>query len=452
MLFGMIAMLSLGAANGHEDAVLEWNRIAFDALLDQPPPLQMRFGAIVQLAVFEGVNAITGEYDSTLTTLNAPRDASAPAAAVSAAHHVLSSYLPERAAEFAAARERSLARIPDGPARQAGIAAGKAAAIAVMAARENDGSDSPASYLPGSAAPGEWQPTRSCPPTGGVFLHWSKVKPFVIRSAEQFRSPPPPELTSASYARAYNEVLVTGARDSSRRPPDRTQVAQFYATFGDAGLWNPVARQLAQARGQTLAQNARTFALLNLALHDLTVTLVETKYHYHFWRPETAIPAGGTDGNDRTETNASYVPLIATPCHPSYPSGHAATSGAARAVLEQSFGLRGHKIVVTNPAMPGVVLRYSALDEITADIDDARVFGGIHFRFDQAAGAEQGRRVGNYVWHHAFKHARQRDAKRPDPRPASLQRVEAEPAASSLFAIARNTSVVMNRPAPVRHR
>ncbi len=411
MLFGMIALLSLGAVNAHEDAVLEWNRIAFDALLDQPPPMQMRFGAIVQLAVFEGVNAISGEYESTLATLNAPRDASAPAAAMSAAHHVLKAYLPERAAEFDAALERSLARIPEGPARQSGIDAGKAAAIAVMAARENDGSETPESYLPKSTEPGEWQPTRGCPPTGGVFLHWSKVKPFVIRRAEQFRSPPPPALNSARYARAYHEVMVNGARDSTQRPPDRTLVAQVYAVFGDAGLWNPVARQLAQARRQTLTQNARTFALMNLALHDLTVTLVDTKYHYHFWRPETAIPAGGADGNERTEADASYVPLIETPCHPSYGSGHAATSGAARAVLEHAFGLRGHKIVVTNPAMPDAVLRYSALDQITADIDDARVFGGIHFRFDQAAGAEQGRRVGNHVWRHALKPVRECDGK-----------------------------------------
>jgi hypothetical protein len=412
IIFGILAVLPLRAENAHEDAVLEWNRIAFDALLDQPPPLQMRFGAIVQLAVFEGVNAVTGEYESTLDTLNASRSASAPAAAVSAAHRVLKTYLPERAAEFDAARDRSLARIPAGPARESGVAAGEAAAIAVMAARENDGSESPESYLPDSTEPGQWQPTRACPPTGGVFLHWSKVKPFVIRRAEQFRSPPPPALTSARYARAYNEVMMNGARDSTQRPPDRTTVAQFYATYGDAGFWNPVARQLAQARRQTLAQNARTFALMNLALHDLTVTLVESKYHYHFWRPETAIPAGGTDGNERTEADASYVPLIETPCHPSYSSGHAATSGAAREVLERTFGLAGHRIVVANPAMPGVVLRYSALDQITDDIDDARVFGGIHFRFDQAAGAEQGRRVGNYVWRHALKPARECGGKR----------------------------------------
>jgi hypothetical protein len=173
-----------------------------------------------------------------------------------------------------------------------------------------------------------------------------------------------------------------------------------------------VARQLARASRQTLLENARTFALMNLALHDLTVALVETKYHYHSWRPETAIIGGATDGNDRTHPDASYVPLVPAPCHPSYPSGHAATSGAAREVLERIFGARGHRIVVTQPAMPGVELEYSSLEEITDDIDDARVYGGIHFRFDQKGGAEQGRNVGAHVWRHAFERADRCEARR----------------------------------------
>jgi hypothetical protein len=404
----LLAAFSLNMANAHDDAVLEWNRITFDLLLEAPPPIQMRFGAIVQLAVFEGVNSVSGEYRSTVGIPRSSPGASAPAAAVSAAHRVLRSYFPERTTELDAARETSLARIPPGPARDAGMAAGEAAANAVMASRENDGSETNESYLPGSTDAGQWQLTAACPPTGGVFLHWREVKPFVIRSAAQYRLPPPPALGSARYARAYAEVMEKGARDSARRPPDRTRVAEFYQTFGDAGLWNPVARQLARASRQTLAENARTFALMNLALHDLTVTLVETKYHYHFWRPETAIVGAGTDGNDRTQPDASYAPLVPAPCHPSYPSGHAATSGAAREVLERTFGARGHRIVVTQPAMPGIKLEYSTLEEITDDIDDARIYGGIHFRFDQNGGAEQGRNVGAHVWRHALERADER--------------------------------------------
>jgi hypothetical protein len=406
-LLGVVAALMLNAVvqaagRPREDAVLEWNEVAMEILNEQPPPEQMRFAAIVQLAVFEGVNAVTGDYDSTLNTLNAPRRASAEAAAVGAAHKVMRTYFPDQAAKFDAARERSLARIPDGPARHAGLDAGEAAAVAVMTAHENDGSDMPEFHIPGSANPGEWQPSADCPPNGGPYLHWSKVKTFVIRSPQEFRSAPPPALNSDRYSRAFVEVMENGARDSKSRPDDRTTVAQFYAEFGDAALWNPIARQLAIAHRQTLAENARVFALLNMALHDLAVALVETKYHYHFWRPETAIRGAGADGNDKTTPDASYMPLITTPCHPSYGSGHAATGGAAREVLARTFGERGHEMVVTHPKFPGVVLRYSTLEQVTRDIDDARVFGGIHFRFDQEAGADQGHHVGAYVWKHAL--------------------------------------------------
>lgn len=407
MLVGSLLMLGAAQARGDHgrvDAVLEWNRIAFEEVLNQqPPPEQVRFAAIMHLAVFEGVNAVTQDYESTLEALNAQRGASPSAAAIGAAHRVLRTYFPDHAATFDAARERSLRRIPKGPERRAGLEAGEAAADAVMASRENDGSDMPEFYVPASTSPGEWQPTPSCPPEGGPYVHWAKVKTFVIRNGEQFRLPPPPALNSEQYTRAYREVKENGARDSTSRPPDRTQVAQFYETLGDAALWNPIARQLAKADRRTLAENARLFALLNMGLHDLVVALVETKYHYHFWRPETAIRAAGADGNPRTEPDLSFVPLVTTPCHPSYASGHAATTAVPREILERTFGGSGHKIVVVNPAMPGVVLKYKTLEQIADDIDDARVFGGIHFRFDQQGGRKQGREVAEYVLLHALK-------------------------------------------------
>jgi hypothetical protein len=408
VLAGAAATLVLGCATAHErgryDPVLEWNRITFEhALNEQPPPEQIRFAAILHLAVFEGVNAVTRDYESTLGTINAPDGASASAAAVGAAHKVLTTYFPDKAAVFDAEREKSLRRISHKRGRRAGLEVGEAAATAVMASRQNDGSELSEFYIPQSNAPGEWQLTAGCPPNGGVYLHWSKVKTFIIPDPKQFRSAPPPRLNSAEYARAFNEVSVMGARDSTQRPADRTMVARFYNTYGDAALWNPIARQLARANRQTLSENARLFALINMGMHDLAVALVETKYHHHFWRPETAIPAAGSDGNDATVPNASYQPLVETPCHPSYGSGHAATSGEPREILRRAFGEGDHHIVVSNPQFPGVVYRYAELGQITRDIDDARVFGGIHYRFDQAAGAEQGRRVGEYVWRHGLK-------------------------------------------------
>jgi hypothetical protein len=389
------------------DAVLEWNEIMVELVQDQPPPNQNRFAAIAQLAVFEAVNAVAGDHRSHLGTVNAVRGASAEAAAVSAAYRVLRSYFPDSAQFLDGRRTLSLARIPDGPAKDGGIALGEAAAKAMIAARANDGSEPPEFYLPGSRDPGEWQLTPDCPPMGGFFLHWRNVTPFVLRRGDQFRSEPPPALTSGRYTWSYNEVKAVGARDGAERPPDRTNVVHVYAAVSDAVLWNPIARQLAAASRSPLADNARTLALLNMALSDGGVAVMDTKYHYDFWRPETSIVAGAEDGNDRTEADASFVPLIAAPCFPSYPSGHATTSYAAREVLERTFGRQAeHRIVVATPAVPGVVLRYRKLAEITDDIDDARVYGGIHFRFDQQQGAEQGRFVGAYVFRHALRPVR----------------------------------------------
>ncbi|MGH8654592.1 MAG: vanadium-dependent haloperoxidase [Gammaproteobacteria bacterium] len=279
----------------------------------------------------------------------------------------------------------------------------------MIAARANDGSGASECYQPPSSKPGEWQLTPDCPATGGVFLQWRKVTPFAIRSAEQFRSDPPPALSSDRYTRDYREVKQVGALNSTERPKDRADVARFYAAVGESDTWNPVARQVAAAQGTSLSENARAFALLNMAMSDAGVALIETKYHYHFWRPETAIRAGHADDNPRTAPDPSFLPFVITPCHPSYPSGHASASYPAREVLERIFGGRNHSIPLSSPTVPGVTLKYTRLKEITEDIDDARVYGGIHFRFDQEAGAEQGRRLGAYVYKHNLGRAQSGD-------------------------------------------
>jgi hypothetical protein len=152
------------------------------------------------------------------------------------------------------------------------------------------------------------------------------------------------------------------------------------------------------AAGDSLSENARAFALLNMALSDAAVATFDTKYKYTGWRPETAILMGQTDGNDATDADALFTPLIVAPCFPGYPSAHATLSNAAREVLERLYSARRRSLILSNPAVPGITLRYSKLKEITEDIDDARVYGGIHFRFEQEAGADLGRRVGEYLY------------------------------------------------------
>ncbi|MGH8531225.1 MAG: vanadium-dependent haloperoxidase [Gammaproteobacteria bacterium] len=386
--------------------LFDWNTIMTTTVNGQPPPVQNRFAAITQLAVFEAVNAVTGDYKPYLTTIKATPDASAEAAVVAAAHAVLTNYFPDNAASLDAARARSLAAISEGPSKSAGIAVGEAAAAAIIAARANDGSEMPEFHLPSSSRPGEWQLTPGCPPEGGIFVHFRNVTPFGIRSADQFRSDPPPALTSRRYTRDYKEVKAVGALDSTARPQERADVAQFYAVFSDAPLWNTIARQVAAARGKSLSQNARAFALLNMALSDGGVAVLETKYYYNFWRPETAIRDGDRDRNPATDSDISFAPFIVAPCFPSYPSGHATTSYAAREIVERVYGRGPHSITLLVPDVPGVTLKYTRLKDITDDIDDARVYGGIHFRFDQDEAAEQGRRLGAYVYEHNLRRAR----------------------------------------------
>jgi hypothetical protein len=399
---GLCVFLMFSPTIVRADVVLDWNEILVAVVADQPPTNMNRVAAITHLAVFEAVNAVTGDYRPYLDTATPSPGVSADAAAIAAAHGVLRHYLPDRAEFLDAERTRSLAKIPDGPVKAGGMTIGETAAARMIAARENDGSEPPEFHLPSSSNPGEWQLTADCPPAGGVFLQWRNVKPFVLRRADQFRSDPPPALTSARYTRDYQEVKEVGNRDSTERPQDRADVVRMYAAVGDAILWNPIARQLAAARHASLSQNARTLALLNMALSDAAVAVLETKYHYNFWRPETAIPAAGSDGNEKTDADSSFVPFISAPCFPSYPSGHATTSYAARQVLERLFGRRGHSITVSTPAVPDVILKYTSLRDVTSDIDDARVYGGIHFRFDQEGGAEQGRQVGAYVYRHSL--------------------------------------------------
>lgn len=403
---GLCAAVVFSPAIANGDVVLEWNAIMVAVVAEQPPPNMNRYAAIAQLAVFEAVNAVTGAYKPHLGTIRPMPGVSADAAAITAAHGVLRHYFPERAAFLDAERVRSLGKVPDGPAKAGGITIGEAAAAQAIAARENDGSEPPEFHLPSSSTPGEWQLTPDCPPAGGFFLHWRNVTPFALRRADQFRSDPPPALTGNRYARDYKEVNDVGGRDSTERPQNRANVVRLYAALSDAVLWNPIASQLAVAHRRSLAENARMLALLNMALSDAGVAVMDTKYHYNIWRPETAIVGGATDGNDRTDPDASFVPFIPAPCFPSYPSGHASTSYAAREVLERIFGRRGHAISVSTSAVPEVVLKYARLKDITLDIDDARVYGGIHFRFDQEDGAEQGRQVGAYVYRHSLRPAR----------------------------------------------
>ncbi|HEV2271520.1 MAG TPA: vanadium-dependent haloperoxidase [Steroidobacteraceae bacterium] len=377
------------------DPVLEWNAIMLNTVASTNPFFQARFAAITQLAVFESVNAIDKDYEPYLGTIKPPPGASAEAAAVAAAHKVLENYFPADSNALDNAFNASLDGIAD-RGKQDGIAFGEQVAQTIIDLRADDGSAPPQSYEPTSSAAGEWQPTPSCPPTGGILLQWGNLRPFAIKSTDEFRSEPPPALTSERYQRSYDEVMRVGSIDSAFRPQDRADVARFYAAVTPVEAWNSAAAQVAVEQGRSMSENARAFALMNMAIADASASVFETKYFYHRWRPETAIHAAG---------DVAWMPYIVAPCFPSYSAAHGSLSGAARTVLERLYGPRHHLIVLSNPLVPGVVLQYSTFEEITHDISDARVYGGIHFRYDMEEGARQGRRVGKYVYRHKLRPA-----------------------------------------------
>ena len=400
----VVVTLAAGTARARADVITDWNAIMVTTVSGQNPFAQARLAAIMHLAVFEGVNAITGDHRSFLQTpLVVPLPASAEAAAVAAAHRVLLSYFPASSSVLDAARAASLAAIADGQAEANGVAVGEAAAAALIALRSSDGSVPPAFHLPSNADPGEWQLTPSCPPAGGVLAHWQNVTPFGITSAEKFRSAPPPPLGSRRYTRDFNEVKSVGAANSALRPPHLADAARFYAVVLAVATWNPAAAQVSIAQANGLSFNARMFALLNMAMSDALVSVMETKYAYDFWRPETAIRDAHLDNNSRTDPDPEWQPFIVAPCFPSYGSAHAAASYAARLVAVALLGDDAISVTLSNAAAPGLVMEYTAFEEITEDIDDARVYGGIHFRFDQRAGRVQGRRIGTWVIQHNLR-------------------------------------------------
>ena len=408
--------------------VPHWNDIAVRTITTQNPALnpfaQARVAAIVQLAVFEAVNSITGDYQGYLgsppaptgVSISAAAGSSPDAAAIAAAYRVLFTFFGANAATAASLNAdlaASLALIPDGAPKTGGIAAGEAAAAAVMALRVGDGSSPLTNYLPAPALAGDWELTPGCPttpgglPVGGILFNWGDMKPFGIALPaaghwyEPFRPAPPPSLTSNEYAKDFAEVKSVGSASATaqERSAERATVARFYNAVSPTQLFHSIARQLSAARDDSPSELARSLALISIATNDALIASFKTKYHYNFWRPYTAIRNAANDGNNKTTADTGWTTFVPTPCFPSYPSNHASGSNAAMETLRRLYGPAGHAITLsfTIPVIGQTTLMYARLQDISDDIDDARVYGGIHFRFDQVAGVRLGREVAAYV-------------------------------------------------------
>ncbi len=385
------------------DVVTDWNEIANSSLAAAAVrfPPQTRALAIMHAAIFDSVNAINRQYTPYAFDLCAP-GASPQAAAAAAAHMVMITLVPSDQTNLNAAYAASLAQIPDGPAKSDGIALGENVALALLGQRSTDDLTFIAPYTPGSG-PGFWQPTA--PAFGpAVWVLWGKLRPFTLRSGAQFRAEGPPALSSAEYADDYNEVKNLGAVNSALRTAEQTQIAYFWLENSNY-TWNRIARLAAVAHNNTLTENARLFALLNMACADSLIAGFDTKYTYNFWRPITAIRAGDTDGNNDTVGDPNWTPLaplpaFATPPHPDYISNHSVYSAAAAQVLDSFFGNDFGYSVTTSTAINGAPRSFNGFQQAADECGRSRIYVGYHFATAVRHGLNMGRQVGNFAVHH----------------------------------------------------
>jgi hypothetical protein len=344
------------------------------------------------------VNAVQGRYALYETALPRAPGASAEAAAASAARNMLLRLYPSQKARIEEAYAASLKSVAEGAAKNDGIALGERAAALVFAERAGDATDAPDTYRP-ITTPGVWIPTT--PPS---FAEYGQAKPWVMKRADQFRPGPPPALSSATYARDYNETKSLGAAKSTTRTADQTEAVRFWNPSSIPG-WNEATRQLSAARGLGLAETARVFALLNMGIANTFIADWDAKFHYNFWRPITAIRNGDVDGNDATERDPGWTPLITTPMHPEYPSQAAIMTGVAAAILHSVFGTGAVSLTLTHPENR-LQRRFTSIAQMADEIRLGRIWAGVHFRNSLEVSEEMGKKIAAYLIDNALQPAR----------------------------------------------
>ena len=414
------------------DAVIQWNSVFLNAVqttgkngdIGTSPPLQTRDLAIMNTAIYDAVNAIDRTHKPYLVndiSASEGAGASKEAAAVQAAHDTLVAvftdprYSPPDPqgkrltqdtintlkATFDEQRQRSLAAIPDGAAEEKGIAIGQKVAQEILANRLNDGAaTAQGAYTPGKGF-GDWQPT---PPDfkPALLPQWGNVTPFALSSGNQFRPDTIPEYASPRYAREFNEVKSLGEDNSTVRNADQTEIAQFWAydradTFRPPGQLLEAVEEIALARGNTLEQNARLFALHSIAQADAGIAAWDAKYTYEELRPITAIQNADKDNNPDTIADPNWNPLLTTPNFPDYISGHSVFAGATAAVLRSFYGTDNISFDIPSQELPGVARSYGSFTQFAQEDALSRIYGGIHIDTAAVDGVQVGTNVGNFV-------------------------------------------------------
>jgi len=379
------------------NVVTEWNTVALGVTTATQPQGTNRAMAITHAAMFDALNAVARSYTPYLVQPSAPEGASADAAAATAAHDVLLWLYPAQKAAIDAALQTSLARIPAGQSRQDGVQLGRTVAARYVAVRSKDGADRKPE-MPAGTERGAWRPT---PPAMEPFasIVWAEVRPFILTSPTEVTPPGPPSLDSPEYARDLEEVRRLGGRDSKERTADQTSAAIFSLMKG-AELWNAAAQAAVDANGTSSLASGRIFALLNMSMVDATIAGWAVKKKYLRWRPITAIRTGGA------KPDAAWEPLLVTPAHPDYVSGHCITAGAAARTLSLLFGNDGVPFSATFGGNLGLTRSYPGFSAAEHELENARIWAGIHTRSADEHGTQMGRRIGELAVERLMRPAR----------------------------------------------
>ena len=382
--------------------VIEWNRI-LQATIPSTAGLQSpRYFSMLHVAMFDAINSIERGYTPYYVRVHASAGASADAAAAQAAHDVLTGLFPANVAIYDTALAARLGPIPPGLAAQ-GVVVGKSVATAILAWRQNDAwSAAPPAYvLP--LLPGLWQPTPPANAAAGG-TQFPKVTPFATHSATQFLHDLPPTLTSARFTTDFNEVKEIGSATSATRTAEQTLLARLFASVVTPTtlwqLWNNVAIDTADSRGLSLLDTARLFVLMNVSINDGLQTSQSGKFIYALWRPVTAIRRADEDLNPLTSPDTTWLPLLNTPNYPSYPGNMACVGASAATALALAFDTNDvpFTAVWRNTSGPDYVRDYAGFWQMAVDQANSRVYGGIHYRFDNEASQVQCPKIAKFVF------------------------------------------------------
>ena len=389
------------------DVIFEWNQLLQDTLPIPHNVLTPRFFALTHIAMFDAINALEGEFEPYHVRLHHGSGGSPEAAAAQAAHDVIVALNPNFRATYDTALANRIGSDPSGFVRN-GLEVGARVAAEVLAWRQNDGwVVSPFPPYSEPPLPGRWQ--RTSVPGTPAFTHLQYATPLALLTSTQYLPPSPPSLTSPEYATALNEVKLIGKSDSATRTPEQTAIARLWngtAASGTgtatnyASIWNSIAQDVARARGLSLIETARLFVFLNVSVHDALQTAQVSKFVYGLWRPVTAIRQADTDLNDATAPDPGWAPLLGTPPYPAY-AGNMATIGASAArALALAFGTNDIPVTARwhqSGGQPDVTHDFPGFWEAAVEQSESRIYGGIHYRFDQVAGQQIGRSAAEFV-------------------------------------------------------